>query len=151
MGVLKMEKTEVREEFENVMSIKDNPYGLTRITARNKSNNMIEEQVTKFDSFIQEDSLRYYINMGKLDEIKKSMDHRFDERTGLYEVTFGDKSPSYYDFATMFNRLTDPVYSKKVYRAVKLLGEYSKMIRSQYNKAIESAVSNKEDMHYRGR
>ena len=132
-----MEKTEVKERYDELMSIKDDPYGLRRITARNNSTNMIEEQVTKFDSFIQEDSLRYFINMGKLDEIKKSMDHRVDEKTGLYEVTFGDKNPSYYDFATMFNRLTDPVYSKKVYRAVKLLGEYSKMIKSQYNSAIE--------------
>ena len=146
-----MEKTEVKEEYEKVMSIKDDPYGLRRITAKNQSTNMIEDQVTKFDSFIQEDSLRYYINMGKLDEIKKSMEHRVDGRTGLYDVTFGDKNTSYYDFATMFNRLTDPVYSKKVYRTVKLLGDYSKMIRSQYNSAIESAVSNKEDRHYDGR
>ena len=122
--------------MENLKKIKDNPYGLSRIIKRDTSSNIIEEQVTPFDSFISEDALRYFINKNELESIKASISDRLDSKTGLYEITLADKDPRYYDFATMFNRLTNSVYAKKVYKQVKLLGEYAKLIRGEYPKNI---------------
>ncbi len=122
--------------MENFKNIKDNPYGLSRIMKRDTSSNIIEEQVTPFDSFISEDALRYFINKNELESIKNSISDRLDSKTGLYEITLADKDPRYYDFATMFNRLTNNVYAKKVYKQVKLLGEYAKLIRGEYPKSI---------------
>ena len=122
--------------MENLKNIKDNPYGLSRIIKRDTSSNIIEEQVTPFDSFISEDALRYFINKNELESIKTSISDRLDPKTGLYEITLADKDPRYYDFATMFNRLTNNVYAKKVYKQVKLLGEYAKLIRGEYPKSI---------------
>ena len=128
--------------MEDLKNIKDNPYGLSRIIKRDTSSNIIEEQVTPFDSFISEDALRYFINKSELENIKGSISDRLDSKTGLYEITLADKDPRYYDFATMFNRLTNSVYAKKVYKQVKLLGEYAKLIRSEYSKSINNAISN---------
>ena len=122
--------------MEDLKNIKDNPYGLSRIIKRDTSSNIIEEQVTPFDSFISEDALRYFINKNELESIKGSISDRLDPKTGLYEITLADKDPIYYDFATMFNRLTNNVYAKKVYKQVKLLGEYAKLIRGEYPKSI---------------
>ena len=116
--------------------IKDDPYGLTRITKRDVSTNMIENQVTKFDSFIQEDSLRYFNNILNIDIIKYEMKDKLDPKTGLYEITYPEENQNYYEFATMFNRLTDNVYAKKVYRNVKLLAEYSKIVMEQKTEII---------------
>ena len=128
--------------MEDLKNIKDNPYGLSRIIKRDTSSNIIEEQVTPFDSFISEDALRYFINKSELENIKGSISDRLDSKTGLYEITLADKDPRYYDFATMFNRLTNSVYAKKVYKQVKLLGEYAKLIRREYSKSINNAISN---------
>ena len=116
--------------------IKDDPYGLTRITKRDVSTNMIENQVTKFDSFIHEDSLRYFNNIKNIDNIKFEMKDILDPKTGLYEITYPEENQNYYEFATMFNRLTNIVYAKKVYRNVKLLGEYSKIMSNQNTEII---------------
>ena len=136
-----MEKSEIKEKYEEMKAIKDNPYGLSRIIKKDSSSNIIEDQTTPFDSFVNEDALRYFINKNKLDEIKEGMFDRIDVKTGLYEVTYGDKNPVYYDFATMFNRLTNAVYARKVFRQVKLLGEYTKLIRGQYTEAIKDSES----------
>ena len=136
-----MEKSEIKEKYEETKAIKDNPYGLSRIIKKDSSSNIIEDQTTPFDSFVNEDALRYFINKNKLDEIKEGMFDRIDVKTGLYEVTYGDKNPVYYDFATMFNRLTNAVYARKVFRQVKLLGEYTKLIRGQYTEAIKDSES----------
>lgn len=128
--------------MENLKNIKDNPYGLSRIIKRDTSSNIIEEQVTPFDSFISEDALRYFINKNELESIKTNISDRLDSKTGLYEITLADKDPSYYEFATMFNRLTNSVYAKKVYKQVKLLGDYAKFIRGEYTKSINNAIGN---------
>ncbi len=66
---------------------------------------------------------------------------RLDKNTGLYSVTVGDVNSDYYYFATMFNRMSNSVYSQRVWRNVSLLEGIIKNIRRDYLQNIERTIS----------
>ena len=132
--------------YENldVKSTKMNPYGLTMITEKSESVNMVEDQITKFDWFLNEDALTYFLNTCRIDKLQQEMMDRFDLKDKVFQITFGDKDSEYYTFATMFNRLnSDKVYAKKVYRQVKLLSQYAAFIQNQNNNLFDDVNINK--------
>lgn len=96
--------------------------------------------MTPYDSFYLEDSLRIIQANDALDEIKKSMQLRLDKETGLYIVTVGDTNSEYYNFATMFNRMTNSVYSERVWRSVTLLNQIMKNVKRDYVMSINDAI-----------
>lgn len=134
-----MENNDSKTQAINIQNIKENPYGLTRIVSRSSKENIVEDQTTPFDSFVNEDALRYYLvkSTNELEKMLEEMESRYDEKTKLYEVTFADKTHRYYEFATMLNRLTNSAYARKVFKQVKILSEYTKFIRAQYTKTIQ--------------
>ena len=102
------------------------------------------EQPTPYDAFILEDCLRFISIQGELKQIKESMQSRMDPTTGLYVVTKGDINKEYYRIATMFNRLSNKDYSKKVYRSVRLLQAVLRNVRRDYIETIKGEVAQQD-------
>ena len=98
------------------------------------------EQPTPYDAFISEDCLRFISIQGELKQIKESMQSRMEPITGLYVVTRGDINKEYYRIATMFNRLSNKAYSKKVYRSVRLLQAVLRNVRRDYIETVKGEV-----------
>jgi len=128
----------LKEKLEDKKNKEIDSFGLT--TEKFNSEEKIG-QVTPYDSFIFEDSLRLASNYNALNEIKDKMKSRINENTGLYTVTIGDINTEYYSFATMFNRLTDEVYSKKTWRTVTLLRNMLGIIKKEHLDNIEKSIS----------
>ena len=133
------EKIEMlKSELEIRKSQEVDAFGLTT-KKLNAQENIV--QTTPYDSFIFEDSLRLALNYTSLNEIKDKMKSRINENNGLYMVTVGDINTEYYAFATMFNRLTNEVYSKKTWRTVKLLQNMLGVIKRDYSDNITKSIS----------
>ena len=56
-----MENKDSKTQAINIQNIKENRYGLTRIVSRSNKENIVEDQTTPFDSFVNEDALKYYL------------------------------------------------------------------------------------------
>lgn len=117
-----------------------NPFGFTQKSLTSGEQN----QVTPFDGFLLEDCLRLGSANNSIDELKTKMAPRLNKENGLYEVTVGDNGSEYYYFATMFNRMTDATYSKKVYRSLGLLNEIIRGIKRDYTDTIEGTISREQ-------
>lgn len=125
------------------------PFGLTK-----RGLNFEEEkQLTPYDSFYLEDSLRLIYNRNNLEEVKDRISSRFDEKSGLYNITVGDVNSEYYNFATMFNRMSNQIYSQRVWRSVNLLEGIIRNIKKDYMDNINKVASPpgipEEDGRYR--
>ena len=116
---------------------KMDPYGLTRKTMSGEE----ISQVTPYDGFLLEDVLRIISAGEGIDKMKVDTGSRVDPETGLYEVTLGDSGTDYYYFATMYNRMTNTDYSKKVYRSISLFDSLLRGIRVDYTEAARKAAS----------
>ena len=105
-------------------------------------NGTIEYTVTNFDSFLLEDSLRY-ANISNLNEIKKAMAPRFDETKGLFSITAEDsiKNQEYYEFATMFNRMTNAIYAGKVGRCSRMIKDMLSNVKRDYLTEINNSIA----------
>ena len=131
---------------------KVDPYGLVKKTMNSEE----EIQQTPYDSFLFEDSLRMN-NSDDIQQIKEKFSSRYNPNTGLYDVTVGDTNTEYYYYATMLNRMTNPVYSQKVYRCATLIGTMMKdfkdvctsMIEKTRNEAILSSFDYSEEFKTR--
>ena len=111
-------------------SEKVDPYGLVKRTM-----SLEEDQLTPYDSFLFEDSLR--ISSDSFSKIKEKFSSRFNPSTGLYDVTVGDTNTEYYYYATMLNRMTNHVYSMKVHRCATLLRNMMNNIRKDCYSMVE--------------
>jgi len=129
-----------REEMKRLLNEKKSEpldsYGLTK----KRLNSDEENQITPYDAFLLEDSLRI-INYGDLYKLKEKISSKLDKDTGLYKVTIDDVSTEYYFLATLLNRMTDQVYAAKVGRCTDLLKRIISGIKYDYDKAISRAVS----------
>lgn len=111
------------------------------LTYQKLNSDEIVDTKTPYDSFVLEDSLRIIASYSSLEEIKNKMKYKLDEETGLYVITIGDVNSEYYRFATMLNRMTDEVYSKKVWRSVTLMRNILGDIKRDYLEEITTAIS----------
>ena len=105
-------------------------------------NGTVEYTVTNFDSFLLEDSLRYATTTN-LNEIKASMASRFNSEKGIFEVTAEDciRYQEYYEFATMFNRMTNAIYASKVGRCSKMIKDMISNVKRDYLTEINNSIA----------
>ena len=133
----------IRDLYEQKKNEQIDPYGFSH-----KAMNSEEcKQTTPYDGFLFEDCLRYISASDTIGQLKEKMEPRKNKETGLYEVTVGDGKSDYYFFATMFNRMTNDVYAKKVYRSAKLLIGIIDGIKRDYTELVEESMKSAEPLH----
>ena len=119
----------LEEQMREKNSERINPYGLTKKSIKRDE----YKTTTAFDPFLLEDTLRLVRCGDRLPLVREKLDSRYNESTGLYEVTVGDVHTEYYAYATMFNRLSNPDYSIKVHQNAELFKSAIKTISEQIN------------------
>lgn len=119
-------KVSLREERKNE---EVNPFGLNIIDMATGEE---ISQETEYDSFIMQDVLWYSLNIGQLEQLKSHYVYKINPDTGLYKVTVSDVGSDYYDLATMFNRMKNPIYAKKVDKMYRLLSRNLNNLRREY-------------------
>lgn len=137
-------KEEMSARLNEIKSVEVDCYGLSK-TDRNSNESI--SQITEFDSFIFQDAIQLallspeQITQFKLETEKAA---KFNNETKLFSVTIGDLGTSYYHNATMFNRLTNPVYAAKVSRSKELIRQFARVINSQLTNEVKSAIGTQE-------
>ena len=125
------------------------PLGLETTEEKTDASNIRVSQVTKFDSFLELDSMLLIRSKAILEEFKETYKDKIDERTGLYKITLAEykDNKTYYQIATMLNRMhSSDVYTNKINEYVLsfdlLMKEYTERIINNYfeNKADEEIV-----------
>ena len=128
---------DAKEILENKKSELTDPFGIHKKELDGNEYN----QLTEYDGFIFEDSLRIISAGNDLNNIKAALEPRMNKETGLYEITVGDINSQFYNFATMFNRMTNETYFKKVYRSANLLKDIFHGIKKDYTNMVEKSIS----------
>lgn len=135
-------KEEMIAKKDEIKSTEVDCYGLSKTDMIGREST---SQITDFDSFLLQDAIQLaLLSQEQIAQFKQASASRFNTETQLYSVTIGDGGTAYYDYATMFNRLTNQTYAGKVSKSSDLLRQFYRAIGSHLAQDVKSSIGTHE-------